>query len=150
MADRDDWEESLIADLRANGGRPSSGPLAGHPLLVMWSTGAVSGERRRAILTYTRDGDDYVVAGTKGGAPTDPAWVRNLRADPAVTLEVAGEVFPATAEIVDPETRDRLWEQHATELPWFRPYPEKTDRVIPVVRLRPSRLPALAGQRDNS
>ena len=52
--DPSDWEENLIADLRAHGGRPSAGPLAGHPLLLMYSTGARSGERRRSILTYHR------------------------------------------------------------------------------------------------
>ena len=68
MADNE-WEDQLIADIRANGGRPSSGPLAGHPLMLMYSTGAKSGERRRSILTYSRDGDDYIVAGTNGGNP---------------------------------------------------------------------------------
>lgn len=129
------WEDNLIADLRANGGRPSSGPLAGHPLLIMHSIGAKSGEPRRAILTYTRDGDDLVVAGTKGGAPSDPVWVNNIRANGNVTLEVANETFPATATIVDGPERDRLWDQHAAELPWFAPYPAKTGRVIPMIRL---------------
>ena len=82
------WEEALIADAREHDGRPSSGPLAGHPLLLMFSRGAKSGERRRAILTYSRDGDAYIVAGTAGGAPTAPAWVGNVRADGDVTIEI--------------------------------------------------------------
>lgn len=137
MADAnvDAWEENLIADLRANGGRPASGPLAGHPLLIIWSTGARSGERRRAILTYTRDREDLVVAGTKSGAPSDPLWVANVRANPDVTLEVANETFAATATIVDGSERDRLWAQHVAELPWFAPYPELSGRVIPMIRL---------------
>ncbi len=133
------WEEHLIADLRANGGRPSSGPLAGHPLLVMLSTGAKSGKPRRAILTYTRDGGDYIVAGTKSGAPTDPAWVGNIRANDRVILEVANETFPASAAIVESSERDRLWDRHVAELPWFAAYPQQSGRVIPVIRL--SRLP---------
>jgi len=134
--DANSWEESLIADLRANGGRPSEGPLAGHPLLLMTSTGATSGLARRAILTYSRDGDAYVVAGTKGGAPTDPAWVVNVRVSPVVRLEVSNETFTATAEVIaeGPE-RDRLWSEHVRELPWFAPYPEQSGRVIPMVRL---------------
>ena len=138
--DANSWEESLIADLRANGGRPSAGPLAGHPLLIMTSTGATSGLARRAILTYTRDGEDYVVAGTKGGAPTDPAWVANVRANPAVRLEVDNETFLATATVIaDGPERQRLWDRHAEELPWFAPYPEQAGRVIPMVRLTPRR-----------
>ena len=135
--DPSDWEESLIADLRAHGGRPSAGPLAGHPLLLMSSTGAKSGERRRSIITYHRDGDDYIVAGTASGSPTNPAWVANVRADARVSLEVANETFDATATIVEAEERERLWDDHVAELPWFADYPATTGRVIPVVRLTP-------------
>jgi deazaflavin-dependent oxidoreductase (nitroreductase family) len=132
------WEDTLIADIRANGGRPSSGPLKGHPLLIMISTGAKSGQPRRAILTWSRDGDDYIVAGTKGGSPTEPLWVENLRVQPAVSLEVAGREFAAVATVLsDGAERDRLWDQHVAALPWFGPYPAKTDRVIPVIRLTP-------------
>ena len=131
------WEDQLIADLRASGGRPSQGPLAGHPLLLMWTIGARSGLERRSILTYSRDGDDYVVAGSKGGSDTDPAWIANVASHPIVRLEVAGETFhaAATIEASGPE-RDRLWRAHVTALPWFGEYEHKTSRVIPVVRLR--------------
>jgi deazaflavin-dependent oxidoreductase (nitroreductase family) len=135
-AEANAWEEALIADLRANDGRPSSGPLAGHPLMLMYSTGAKTGERRRSLLTYSRDGEAYVVAGTASGAPKDPAWIANLRADPRVELEVGSETFPATATIVDGAERDRLWTQHVDRLPWFADYPAQVGgRTIPVVRL---------------
>jgi len=131
-----DWEEGLIADIRANGGRPSEGPLAGHPLMLMYSTGVKSGERRRSILTYSRDGEDYVVAGTAGGGPKAPAWIANLEADPNVSLEVANETFNATGTLAEGPERDRLWDQHVEQLPWFGAYPAQiTNRVIPVVRL---------------
>lgn len=130
------WEESLIADLRANGGRPSGGPLAGHPIMLVFSTGAKSGQPRRSILSYSRDGDDYVVAGTAGGAPTTPAWVANLRAGPNVSLEVDNSTFDATATITEGTERDRLWDQHVAQLPWFGAYPEQVgERTIPVIRL---------------
>jgi deazaflavin-dependent oxidoreductase (nitroreductase family) len=131
------WEEGLIADIRAHGGRPSRGPLAGHPILLMWSTGARSGTERRAVLTYSRDGQDLVVAGSASGSATDPAWISNVRKQPLVRLEVAGETYDATAtvEAIGPE-RDRLWRAHVAALPWFGDYEQKTTRVIPVVRLR--------------
>jgi deazaflavin-dependent oxidoreductase (nitroreductase family) len=138
----DVWEDALIADLRAHGGRPSAGPLKGHPLLIMISTGAKSGRPRRAILTWSRDGDDYIVAGTAGGGPTEPLWVANLRLHPEVSLEVAGYPFAATATMTEGAERDRLWDQHVVALPWFGAYPSKTDRVIPVIRLTPKALPA--------
>ena len=131
------WEEQLIADIRANGGRPSGGPLAGHPILLMFSTGARTGERRRAILTYSVDGDALVVAGTASGSKVDPAWIANIAKDPTVEVEVANETYRATASLYrDGPERDRLWSQHVDKLPWFGDYPSQVgDRVIPVIRL---------------
>lgn len=136
MADPKAWEDQLIAEMRANGGQVTQGPLAGHPLMIMTSKGAKSGEERRAILTYSRDGGDYIVAGTAGGSPTTPAWVHNLEADPHAKVEVGNETFDVTATVVtDRSERDRLWAHHVETLPWFAPYPEQSGRVIPVIRL---------------
>jgi deazaflavin-dependent oxidoreductase (nitroreductase family) len=132
------WEDQLIADMRAHGGAVTGGPLAGHPLLIMTSTGAKSGERRRAILTFSRDGEDYVIAGSAGGAPTDPAWLANVAANPAVTVEAEGRTFEATASVAEGAERDRLWDGHVAVNPHFAPYPEQSGRVIPMVRLTPS------------
>jgi deazaflavin-dependent oxidoreductase (nitroreductase family) len=135
--DAEAWEAALLADMRAHDGAVTQGPLAGHPLLVMTSIGAKSGAARRAILTFSRDGRDYVVAGTAGGAPTDPGWIHNVTANPEVTLERGGEPFPATAGLIRGDERDRLWEAHVRALPWFAEYPAQTGRTIPMVRLTP-------------
>jgi deazaflavin-dependent oxidoreductase (nitroreductase family) len=74
------FEDDMIADMRAHGGAVTAGPLAGHPLLIMTSVGAKSGQSRRAILTFSRDGSDYVVAGTASGSKSDSAWLRNVHA----------------------------------------------------------------------
>jgi deazaflavin-dependent oxidoreductase (nitroreductase family) len=133
------FEDDLVAHWRAHGGAVTSGPLAGHPLLVMTTVGAKSGEPRRAILTFTRDGSDYVVAGTASGSKSDPAWLPNVRAHPNVTLEAEGRApFEARASVVDGAERDRLWDQHVAALPHFAAYPEQTGRVIPMVRLTPT------------
>ncbi len=95
--DRDAFENAMIEDMRAHGGVVTSGPLAGHPLLIMTSTGAKSGEQRRAILTWSEDGGDYVVAGTAGGSTTTPAWVHNVEAHPDVAIEVQNRTGAATA-----------------------------------------------------
>lgn len=136
MTDAATWEEQLIAEMRANGGKVMDGPLAGHPLLIMTAKGARSGADRRSILTYQRDGDDYIVAGTAGGSSKDPAWIHNIMADPSVDVEVDNERFAATATVVDDAAeRERLWEAHVRALPWFAGYPAQTGRVIPVVRI---------------
>jgi deazaflavin-dependent oxidoreductase (nitroreductase family) len=131
------WEEQLIADMRANGGRPSWGPMAGQPILLMFSTGARTGKRRRSILTYSLDGDDLVVAGTANGSKVDPAWVANATKNPNVELEAGNETYRATATVHrDGPERERLWDQHVEQLPWFGEYPSQVgSRVIPVVRL---------------
>src|SRR5215213_2408797 len=134
------WEEQLIEDLRANGGRPSQGPLAGHPLMLLYTTGARSGERRRSIVTYSRDGDSYVIAGTNGGNRSkDPSWLGNIHADPKVEIEVETRTMAGTAEEITGPERDRLWAGHVEQLPWFGKYPEQiTERDIPVVRITPT------------
>jgi deazaflavin-dependent oxidoreductase (nitroreductase family) len=133
--DRDAFENALIEEMRAHDGQVIEGPLAGHPLLVLTTAGAKSGKDRRAILTYSRDGDDYVVAGTAGGSPTTPAWVHNIEAHPEVRIEVDNRRRAASASIVPPAERDELWDRHVAALPHFAGYPEQAKRVIPMVRI---------------
>jgi deazaflavin-dependent oxidoreductase (nitroreductase family) len=127
--------EALINEHRANKGQITSGPFAGRPVLLLTTTGAQSGQPRLAPLVYTRDGDQYVILGSKGGAPTHPAWYHNLLANPIVTAEVDGETFTARARVTEGAERERLFEQHATTNPGFRDYQQRTTRVIPVVVL---------------
>jgi len=136
--DPEAFENNMIADMRAHDGAVTQGPLAGDPLLVLTMTGAKSGQPRRAILTYTRAGGDYVVAASRGGAPTDPVWLNNFRANPNVTVEAGNTTFAATARVVgDADEHDRLWAAHVARLPNFADYPKKAGRIIPVVRLTP-------------
>ena len=138
--DRDAFENAMIDDMRAHGGAVTSGPLAGHPLLIMTSTGAKSGEPRRAILTWSQDGGDYVVAGTAGGSPTTPAWVHNVEAHPRRRRSRSqNRTGAATATVIaDGPERDRLWDQHVAKLPNFADYPEQTGRLIPMIRITPA------------
>jgi deazaflavin-dependent oxidoreductase (nitroreductase family) len=130
-----DFTQRLIDELRSHGGQVSTGPMAGRPLMILTTRGARSGEERTAVVTYTRDGDRYVIAASKSGAPTNPDWFHNLQANPEVSVEAGGERFTARATVVTGEERDRLWEQHAGKRPEFREYPKITDRVIPVILL---------------
>lgn len=129
------FNQDLIADLRANAGQASSGPFAGRPLVILRTTGARSGGHRETPLVYTRNGDDYVVIASKGGAPTNPSWYHNLVADPVVTLEILGETFRARARVAKGEERDRLYRNQAAMMPAFAEYEQKTARTIPVVVL---------------
>lgn len=129
--DNEACERELKADIRANG-RPTSGYFEGQPLAILTATGARSGQPREAIVSTSRDGDRYVVVASKSGAPENPDWYFNLRANPEATVEVDGETFRVRAAEATGAERDRLYEQHTRANPQFREYPSKTDRVIPV------------------
>ena len=129
------WNQAIIDELRSNRGQVRSGIMAGRPLLILTTHGARTGERREAVLTYTRDAGRYVVAGTAGGSPRTPAWVHNLVANPDVQVEAGGEAFDAKASVVDDAERRRLWDAHVAERPEFAEYPAKAGRVIPVIVL---------------
>jgi deazaflavin-dependent oxidoreductase (nitroreductase family) len=135
-----DWDpeaftRSLIADMREHGGRPSNGPLAGKPLAILTSIGAKTGAPRTAIVTYHKDGDRWAIAASKGGAPEHPLWLHNLEVHPDVTIEVDNQEIPVRAIVTEGSERDRLWNDHVAALPEFGAYPDKTDRVIPMVVL---------------
>ena len=138
--DPEAYENALLADMRAHGGQVTEGGMKGEPVLFLTSTGAKTGQPRRRVLNFSRDGDAYVVAGTAGGAPTDPKWVANVRANPTVSVEGEGRVFEGQAAVAEggsnPE-RIRLWNQHVATIPRFGAYPEQTGRAIPMVRITP-------------
>jgi deazaflavin-dependent oxidoreductase (nitroreductase family) len=129
--DYEAYQRALIEDIRTHG-RPTQGPMAGRPLMVLTTKGAKTGEPRTAVVTYTRDGERYVICASKGGAPTNPAWYYNLIENPEATAEAGNEVFKVRATETKGAERERLWDQHAAERPEFRDYPKKTSRKIPV------------------
>jgi deazaflavin-dependent oxidoreductase (nitroreductase family) len=106
--------------------------------LLLTTTGRRSGRPYTAPLIYGRDGDDYVVVASKGGAPDHPDWYRNLEAKPQVELQVGAEVLDATARTATGEERERLWRMMAAIWPDYDSYAERTDRQIPVVVLSAS------------
>jgi deazaflavin-dependent oxidoreductase (nitroreductase family) len=129
--DYEAFERDLKADIRANG-RPTSGFFQGQRLMVLTTKGVKSGEDREAILSYSLAGDRWVIVASKSGAPENPDWYYNLRANPEAKVEAEKQSFRARATEVTGNERDRLYEQHCMEHPQFREYPTKTDRVIPV------------------
>jgi deazaflavin-dependent oxidoreductase (nitroreductase family) len=131
------FTQKLMQELREHGGRITSGPMAGRTLMILTTTGAKSGQERSAIVTFTKAGDDYVIAGSKSGAPTNPAWFHNLVANPIVTVEAEGRSLKAKARVTSGEERDRLWAMHVELHPEFGEYPKITERVIPVIVLEP-------------
>ena len=116
----------------------------GDHVLLMTATGVKSGDAITTPLVCGREGDDYVVCASKGGAPAHPAWFGNIRATPEVEIEVATdggtEKFKAQARPIEsgPE-RDRLYKEMTKIWPAFADYQTRTERVIPVVVLKRQR-----------
>jgi len=108
----------------------------GVPTLLLTTTGRHSGEPRMLPLTYGKDGEDHIIVAFKGGHADHPAWYLNLEAIRTVGVQVAADKFTATAEVVEGEGRQSIWEMMAKIWPPYIDYQEKTDRFIPVVRLR--------------
>ena len=131
-----DFNQALISDLRANGGRASGGPFKGGDVLILTTTGAKTGAPREIPLAFSKDDGNYVVVASKGGAPTNPAWYHNLRANPIVKVEALGETFEARARVIDGEQDyERLYREHARKMPGFNEYRQRTSRRIPVIVL---------------
>jgi deazaflavin-dependent oxidoreductase (nitroreductase family) len=136
MSSFSDFNRGVMADLRANGGRATTGPFAGRELLILTTEGAKTGKKSENPLAFSEDGDRYVVIASKGGAPTNPAWYHNLLDNPDVEVEVRGETFPAHAStLTEGEDYERLYKNQADQFPTFWEYRQKTDRKIPVVVL---------------
>lgn len=124
-----------------SGGRIGHKLLFGVPSLIVRTVGAKSGEPRTTVLTYVRDGDDYIVVASMGGAPRNPAWFHNMVKAGTVDVQVGTDRFPATVQALKPGDADyqRLWDlADANNGGRYAAYQRKTTRPIPVVRLRPA------------
>jgi deazaflavin-dependent oxidoreductase (nitroreductase family) len=113
--------------------------------LLLTTRGRKSGKLHRTALIYGRDGDRYLIVGSKGGAKRHPAWYLNLTENPQVRLQVGSEVFDARARTATGKEKQRLWRLMASIWPDYDRYQARTTRDIPVVILeresaeRPSR-----------
>ena len=138
MTDWNDFNRNVIDEFRQTGGKVS-GMFEGAPMILVTHTGAKSGKTYTTPLVYTRDGDDYVVIASKGGAPAHPQWFGNLVAHPDVTVEVGNDRFAARARVTEGEERARLFRAQADLMPNFDDYAKATTREIPVVVLERAR-----------
>jgi len=109
----------------------------GATALLLTTTGRKSGQSRTTPLIYARDGQNYVVIASRGGAPTHPAWYLNASRTPAVEIQVQDKVMQATASTAEGAERERLWQLATRVWPNFDQYAERTHRQIPVVKLTP-------------
>ncbi len=131
-----DWNAGVIQEFRKNRGKVG-GNFEGAPLLLINHTGAKTRKIRINPVMYLKDGNRYLVFGSKGGADTHPDWYHNLKAHPDVKIEVGDETIDVHAEEIKGAERDRLYDKQAALYPQFAQYQKKTKRVIPIIAFTP-------------
>ena len=129
------FNNSIADEFRANDGKVG-GPFEGGTLLLLTTTGAKSGQSRLSPLAYFRIDGKLIIIGSFAGAPQNPAWVHNLRANPRAHIEVGTEAYDVTARELPPAERNELFEKVSTASPGFAEYQAKTSRVIPLFELQ--------------
>jgi deazaflavin-dependent oxidoreductase (nitroreductase family) len=132
MTDQLDYNQKLIAEFRADGGKS----MGDRPLLLLTTVGRTSGKRRTSPMMFVQDQDRLLVIASNAGAAEDPLWYRNLLADPYVTVEVPGHEYRARATPLAGDDYDREWSAIKGKFPFFAEHQEKAGgRTIPVVAL---------------
>jgi deazaflavin-dependent oxidoreductase (nitroreductase family) len=113
------------------------GPFKGMKLLILHTTGAKTGKERVNPVATIKDNGHYVIIASKGGALDNPDWYYNLVVHPEVNIEVGTETLEALAEVTEGPKRSELYAKIAERYPGFKEYEQKTERVIPAIRLKP-------------
>ncbi len=109
------------------------------PVIIVTNTGNKTGAIRKTPLMRVEDGGNYILVASRGGAPENPVWVYNLRADPAVEIRDMTKVQPMRVrEVEDEAERSRLWALAVEAFPPYAKYQGRTERTIPVFLAEPA------------
>ena len=129
-----DWVREQVELYESSGGTKGTTLRdTGLPVVLVTHSGNKTGAIRKTPLMRVRDGDSYVLVGSQGGAPKNPDWVHNLRANPRVELRDLTIVRPMQVrEVKDTAERDRLWKLAVAAYPPYAEYQAKTARQIPL------------------
>lgn len=127
------WHTRLF---RASRGRVGK-RLVDNDMLLLTTTGRLTGASHTVPLLYLRSGDELVVFASWGGRDRHPEWYENLRAEPQATVELPSESFAVLARTASGEERDRWWDRAVAAYHGYDAYQAKTSRLIPVVVLTP-------------
>jgi len=131
------YNDATIQEFHSKAGK-GVGPF-GDQLILLTTVGVRSGKERTSPVMYHRDRERYVVVASKGGAPENPDWYNNLKANPVARVEVGTEMGTETFEVraseAEGEERDRLYAERVAIAPGFGEYERQTSRKIPVMIL---------------
>jgi proline iminopeptidase len=127
--------EEHVRRYRETGGAVGHIWREGATVLLLTTTGRTSGEARTVPLIYVSDGARHVIIASKGGAPDDPGWFKNVQKTPEVEVQVQADVFRARARVAQGDERERLWRKANEVWKYYDDYAARTNRTIPVVVL---------------
>jgi F420H(2)-dependent quinone reductase len=133
------WVREQVELYESSGGTEGITLLdTGLPVIIVTHTGNKTGAIRKIPLMRVKDGNRYILVGSKGGAPKDPVWVHNLRVNPDVEIRDETVVRPMRVrEVEDEAERARLWKLAIAAYPPYAEYQERTTRRIPVFVAEP-------------
>jgi deazaflavin-dependent oxidoreductase (nitroreductase family) len=112
------------------------GTSGGHAVLLLTTTGRISGRRSTVPLNYFPAGDELLVVASSYGLEVAPDWYHNLAANPLVRVQVLADTFDAVARTAGPEERARLWQRLVEVAPFYGRYQAQMRREIPLVLLK--------------
>jgi deazaflavin-dependent oxidoreductase (nitroreductase family) len=113
------------------------GDLRGRPVIILTSVGAKTGKLRKTALMRVEHDGVYAVVASLGGAPRNPVWYYNVKANPHVELQDRTTKRDYAAREVSGDEKAIWWERAVEAWPEYASYQAKTDRQIPVFVLEP-------------
>jgi F420H(2)-dependent quinone reductase len=129
-----EWVRDQVNLYESSGGTQGTTLLdTGLPVVIVTHRGHKTGAIRKTPLMRVKDGDSYILVGSQGGAPKDPAWVHNLRADPHAEIRDETSVRSMRVrEVKDVAERARMWTLAVAAYPPYAEYQTRTQRQIPI------------------
>ncbi|CAI8028087.1 Putative F420H(2)-dependent quinone reductase Mb1584 [Geodia barretti] len=135
-----DWVREQVALYEGSDGADGTTLRnTGLPVIIVTNQGNKTGAVRKTPLMRVKDGDNFVLVGSQGGAPKHPAWVFNLRADGQVQIRDEADLYDMTvSEVLEDAERARLWALAVEAYPPYDEYQTRTSRKIPVFIAKPA------------
>ena len=135
-----DWVREQVELYEGSGGTQGTTLReTGLPVVIVTNVGNKTGGIRKTPLMRVKDGDNYVLVGSRGGAPKHPEWVYNLRANGNVEVRDMTEIYSMRVrEVEEGEERERLWALAVEAFPPYAEYQTRTSRLIPVFLAEPA------------
>jgi deazaflavin-dependent oxidoreductase (nitroreductase family) len=129
-----EWVRNQVEQYERSDGREGNTlGDTGMPVIIVTTRGNKTGKVRKTALMRVEHEGEYLLVASLGGAPKNPVWYYNLKADPdAVRIQDGPEPFDATVHELTGSARAEWWDRAVAAYPPYADYQEKTERLIPL------------------